>query len=162
MISLCTCKGTDCGCPIPEIAGIYFRNKGKTFHSVEDTLDLLELVKIDINNIRRNPYAPYWEFLEEVVDNIATGKWKSHPYNWKPYIMNASYLPLAEHDIDRRSDALRNKCINMLRDLNLPIGELNNRQILLKWIRNPNGFDDIMSVVKTMIELNKLFSKKGK
>jgi hypothetical protein len=100
--------------------------------------------------------------MDEVLNNIATGKWTMHPYQWKPYIVNATYLPMSEQDIEKRSRKLQTQCINMLRERNLPTTNLNHRQLLLIWVRNPNGFQDILSTVKTMVELHKLFSKKGK
>lgn len=163
MISLCGCTDGQCSCPIPEIADIYNRNKNRLLYSIEDVLSLLELVTVDVTCARRNIYAPYWDFLTEVANNIETGKWSMHPYMWKPYILNATYVAMPEKSIDARQKALREKCENILRGSNIPVnGTDANKQLLLKWIRNPNGFQDIMSVVKTMIELNSLFSNKGK
>jgi hypothetical protein len=163
MISLCSCVNGQCNCPIPEIADIYNRNKGRVIHSIADVLDLADLVKIDINAIKRIPYAPYWDFLTEVASNIETGKWAMHPYMWKKYILNATYLPLPEKAIDEREKALREKCQNILRGMNVSVNSPDaNKQLLLKWFRNPNGFQDVMSTVKTMIELNNLFTGKEK
>lgn len=144
------------------VADVYLKNRNRSIHSIDDVLDLIKVVKLDIDNIERVEYQPYWDFMDTVANNIKTGKWTAHPYVWPTYIMNADYKSMSDKDIDVRVNSLRNKCINMLKDNNLPTGSNCNRQLLLRWVRNPNGFQDIMSVMKTIVELNKLFSKKGK
>ena len=143
-----------------DIVNLYYRNNLKVNPSMHDILELMSFITLDFENIEHVRYRTFWDFFDEVANNIETGKWRMHPYMWKTYIMNASYTPMSASDVEKRHDALRNKCINMLRESNLPIGKLSNRQLLLRWSRNPNGFQDILSTVKTMVELNKLFSKK--
>lgn len=147
--------------PIASLADIYMRNKNFSSNNMEDFLNIISYFKLDIDNINRVPYTPYWDFLDEVANNIDTGKWTMHPYMWKTYIMNASYTPMTEHAVQQRCDALRNRCIKTLEDSGLPVNGMKNRYLLLHWCKHQNAWQDILSVIKTMIELNQLFSKKG-
>lgn len=158
MISVCTCVSGQCNCPVPEIAELYNRNKNRKDFLIEDILAITDLFTIDIDNIKRVPYAVYWDFMMEVVSNIDTGKWTMHPYMWKRYIVNATYVQMTVNEIDKREKQLRDKCIEILKKNNISsVGPMTGNQLKLKWVRNPNGFLDILSTLKTMIELKNLF-----
>ncbi len=146
---------------IAKFANIYVKNANLSTKHIEDMFEILDLITIDIDNMRFIKYDPYWDFLDEVANNIDSGKWKMHPYMWKQYILNANYTPLTGQAAQQRCSALRARCVKILEDSNLPVNGLKNRYLMLRWTRNPNAYSDMISVIKTMIELNKLFSKKG-
>ncbi len=154
-------KGKEDGVlPVAEIEDIYSRNQYRVDKNIDDFTEMLSFINIDIDNIKKIPYGPYWDFLDEVANNIDSGRWTMHPYMWITYIKNANYLPMPEQAVNQRCDALRNRCIKILDAHGYPINGMCNRYLLLIWARHNNSFQDILSVIRTMVELNKLFSKK--
>lgn len=160
MITISINKKEEMNQPVAELADLYMKNKWSKTGNIDDLLEMMSYIHIDIDNIRKVPYTPYWDFLTEVANNIDSGKWVMHPYNWKTYIMNANYVPMTEQAVMQRCNALRARCIQILEAHEAPVDGLKNQRLLLIWIRNPNAFQDMLSVMKTMVELNKLFSKK--
>lgn len=146
--------------PIAEVADLYMKHKYGRGGDIHDLLKMIKYININIDDINKVPYTPYWDFLMEVANNIDSGRWVMHPYNWKTYIMNANYVPMTEQAVEQRCNALRARCIQILESHGAPVDGLKNQRLLLIWIRNKNSFQDILSVMKTMVELNKLFSKK--
>lgn len=160
MITISINKKEEMNLPVAELADIYMRNKWSREGNIDDLLEMMKYIQISIDNINKVPYTPYWDFLMEVANNIDSGKWVMHPYNWKTYIMNANYLPMTEQAVTQRCNALRARCIQILETHGAPVDGLKDQRLLLIWLRQPNAFQDILSVMKTMVELNKLFSKK--
>ena len=141
---------------------IYEKDKDNSNPSIENVLAVLDSVNFQIDSCVATSPA-YWEFMSSIVSNIETGKWTMHPYMWVSYVAAAGPDESCMNDskIREQQKALSNECINMLRRLKIPQHGFGNKTMLIHWMRNPNGFQDILATVKALIDLNNLFSKKG-
>ena len=88
----------------------------------------------------------YWEFLNATLDNIRYGTWVSFPNMWTEVYRLYDNDNLTTIQEAKEKENYFNNRTRLLRDLNIPMGLLQERKIMLKWLRNRDGFLDMLKV----------------
>ena len=88
----------------------------------------------------------YWEFLHAILENIRTGSWISFPNMWTEiYRMNDADNLSIQQAKDEET-AYRQHREELLKDLGIGCSPIQERRLMLKWIKNTYGFLDMLKV----------------
>ena len=127
-----------------------------------NVIELLSYINLKLLEGPALTRTTYWEFLNEVLKNIHTGKWTMHPNTFINYVSKDLYNdPLPYKEVNR----LRDDYLNNLRNLRIDLGfnpetKLGMRNLLLYWVRNKNGFQDILTTCQAIIRINYFYYNK--
>lgn len=98
----------------------------------------------------------YWQFLHEILDNIETGNWTTVPLNWTEFYRTSDTSDLTERQVAQETEQYLKHREHVLRKLNITVGPLQEKQLILAWLRNKNGFKDMLSVSYALANFHRI------
>lgn len=102
----------------------------------------------------------YWSFIDTVLLNIETDQWVSAPSQWRMYLQNAMRKPISPYQVKVREDNFMSILNRMLQEHNLPQNDVGWTHLVLRWVRNPNGYRHMLQAASLLIDIHNLNVKK--
>lgn len=98
----------------------------------------------------------YWQFLHEILYNIETGSWTTVPLNWTEFYRTSDISDLTERQVTQETEQYLKHRNNVLYTLNIAVGPLQEKQLILSWLRNKTGFKDMLSVSYALANFHRI------
>ena len=142
---------------------IDYRHKVNQIPILEDVYSLLELINTRDIPLTSNTtkHLPYWELLHTILDNIGNGKRNLIPGLAAMYGQSKEAYWLSPSQIDAENKRYQEARKKLIQNLGLnPTMEKDSleNQLKLHWLRNHNGFFDMLETAKICISYYQYFN----
>lgn len=104
----------------------------------------------------------YWLLLSQLPGAIEFGKWITDPANLRMNLTSLSKTKVAANQRQRKSDVWDIEVNRMFKANNLPRNEVGWRRLMLKWLRNPKGFQQMLQAARLLVDIKNFNVKEGK
>ena len=98
----------------------------------------------------------YWQFLHDVLHNIEHGIWTTMPCFWTEFYRVSDTSDLTERQVAQETQQYQDHREHVLRQLNIAKSPIQEKELILRWLRNHNGFKDMLSVCHALANLHRI------